>query len=176
MGKQAERTSNLQSAKRKSEGFGCSFVMLGNGKFSLIDREDEQWVKEHLWHCHRPREYAVRFEGRSMLYLHRILMGLPQGRLPEVDHINGDGLDNRKCNLRLCSQEQNAANSRNIRQNKTSRYKGVRLAKGKWSARLKTKGKHIHLGAFMSERQAAMAYDDCARKTWGEFARTNFTV
>jgi hypothetical protein len=96
----------------------------------------------------------------------------------ETDHINHNGLDNRKTNLRICTTSQNAQNrpkdTRNI-----SGYKGVGrcMSRGcnyEWRAEIKINGKKIHLGLFHSPEKAALAYDKAARNLFGEFALTNF--
>jgi hypothetical protein len=106
--------------------------------------------------------------------LHRLLLNAP----PElqVDHINGDGLDNRRSNLRLATGSQNQGNSRKRRDGVTSQYRGVSWNKraGKWQALLRREGKLQYLGYFSDEEAAARAYDAAALEQWGSFARLNF--
>jgi hypothetical protein len=90
-----------------------------------------------------------------------------------VDHINGNGLDNRDENLRLATNSQNQMNSRK-RSGTSSRYKGVSLQRKRWRAQIKLDGKLIYLGMFDTEEQAAMAYDYAAIELFGEFSRINF--
>ena len=99
--------------------------------------------------------------------MHRVILGLPTGDPRHVDHANGDGLDNRRVNLRLASMTENARNQR-VRLH-SSQYKGVSAFRRthRWTAA-------IHLGYFLTERAAAEAYDDAARRLFGEFARCNF--
>jgi len=94
----------------------------------------------------------------------------------QIDHINGDPTDNRKCNLRECTQSQNNANSK-IRSDNTSGYKGVILDKravkkgyrNVWLARIRPQGKLIHIGAFETRKQAYRAYCEKAKEYYGEF-------
>jgi hypothetical protein len=92
-----------------------------------------------------------------------------------VDHINGNGLDNRKSNLRICTHQQNCENSRK-RKKSFSKYKGVYWSKNakKWVAQITIDGKSKHLGYFELEEDAAAAYDKAAVKYFGEFACLNF--
>ena len=94
-----------------------------------------------------------------------------------TDHINNNGLDNRKENLREATSSQNAANSRS--KNNTSRYKGVRklpdIKSGsrQWQARVKHNYREIHVGCFHTEEEAALAYNEKAVELWGEHAHLN---
>jgi hypothetical protein len=105
--------------------------------------------------------------------MHRQILDAPEGVW--VDHIDGDGLNNRKSNLRLCSAIENARNRR-PRPNCRSRYKGISWHKRqkKWAVRIGKRGKGIHLGSFDDQIEAAVAYDRKAEKLFGEFAYLNF--
>lgn len=108
--------------------------------------------------------------------LHRVVMAPPAGTL--IDHINGDGMDNRRSNLRVCTYAENNRNRRK-RKVRASAYKGVsrspESAKKPWRASIKRpEGKQTHLGCFWTEEEAARAYDDAARELFGEFACPNF--
>jgi hypothetical protein len=92
----------------------------------------------------------------------------------EVDHINGDGLDNRLENLRVCRHADNLRNGR-MRPNNTSGFRGVTVGKcGRWRAQIAINGKQIVLGEYFDKIEAAMAYDWAALRASGTFARTNF--
>lgn len=126
------------------------------------------------------RRYAFRSvrPQKTTRYLHREVMervlGRPLLKTELVDHVNHNGLDNRRCNLRLTTPSKNMANSR-LAKNNTSGKKGVSWSKlmKKWEVSVCFNGKHIHLGAFDSIDQAAAAYDSKAIELWGEHAWTN---
>jgi hypothetical protein len=112
--------------------------------------------------------------GKGVL-AHRIVFQLFYGYKPiGVDHINGNRLDNRPCNLREATASQNSANSKS-RKGSTSKYLGVCWSKnhGKWIACITTNGKTHHIGLFESEIEAAIAYNKAAKNTHGVFARPN---
>jgi hypothetical protein len=154
----------------------CGAVMLGHGKYTLVDEDRMGEVERHNWRL-SSNGYAKRAIGpynkRKPVYLHRYLMGEPDGW--EVDHKNRNKIDNRVSNLRICSRSQNAGNTSVTARNKTSRYKGVRKQKGRsnYEARGRAGGVQIHIGSFSSEVEAAKAYNDWARIAFGEFARLN---
>ncbi|MBV8278501.1 MAG: HNH endonuclease [Verrucomicrobia bacterium] len=104
--------------------------------------------------------------------MHRLIVNAPPG--VQVDHVNGDGLDNRRANLRLASATQNAHN-RKIRRDNTSGFKGVRFDQSsqRWDARITFQGKRYYLGLFVTAELAARTYDQAARRLFGDFARTN---
>lgn len=104
--------------------------------------------------------------------MHRLIMEAKQQQ--KVDHINGDGLDNRKENLRFATTSENAMNKCSTK-NKSSSYKGVSWYKRykKWQAQIKFKGKSIYIGIFDTEIEAAKAYDNKAKELFGEFAKLN---
>jgi len=101
--------------------------------------------------------------------MHRIITGAAKGL--DVDHKNGNGLDNRLCNLRVCERSQNNANRKRV-QSKTSRFKGVHFENctQRWRAELTINGKRIRLGRFPSEEQAVAAYMKAANEHFGEYA------
>jgi len=104
--------------------------------------------------------------------MHRAILNAPPRM--DVDHINGNGLNNTRENLRLCTRSQNMMNQR--LKGGTSRFRGVSWLKGgaKWHAQVRANGKRLHLGLFTDETEAAMAYDAAARELFGDFARLNF--
>lgn len=152
-------------------------IALTQGKFAIVDDDDYERASQHRWSCKKaPRTaYATRWitiNGKeTSQMLHRFILNALPHRL--VDHINGNGLDCRKSNLRLCSNAQNSMNRRRVSK---SHYKGIRKVINRWQAELQVNGKRVHIGSFISPEQAARAYDIEARKQFGEFARTNFPV
>jgi len=110
--------------------------------------------------------------SRTTIRLHNLLTGLRF-----VDHINGDGLDNRRANLRPSDHVTNGRNA-GKKSNNTSGFKGVTWDRraGKWLAQIQSEGRHHHLGHFIDARDAAVAYDAAALRLHGEFARTNFST
>jgi len=157
-------------------------IKLTQGKFAFVDDEDYQELSRHRW-CSQVGQstfYAVRrfwlkyekkYEGELM---HRRILGLKHADGKKVDHINGNGLDNRKQNLRICSQAENLCNSK-VRRDNTSGYKGVSWHRNrrKWQAHIGVDGKLVYLGIFPDSRQAAAAYNRAALAYHGQFARLN---
>jgi hypothetical protein len=106
--------------------------------------------------------------------MHREILNASDGM--ECDHINHNGLDNRKVNLRLCTHQQNCFNKK-PQPNNTSKYKGVAWndESKKWQASIMHNGRKIHIGYYDYEADAAIAYDDYAAELFGEFAYLNHT-
>ena len=155
-------------------------IPLSNGMYALIDESDRKLVEGYKWHALKaPNNYyaitPMKNRQRSNLKMHRLILDAPKGM--EVDHINHDGLDNRRENIRLCTTAQNHANMRS-RKNSSSRFKGVGLHKpsGKWVARIVVNRKYVHLGCFQDEEDAAKAYDVKAKEHFGVFSFTNFNT
>lgn len=107
---------------------------------------------------------------RYRLLLHRLILG--KSTKLEIDHVNGNGLDNRKENLRVCEHKHNMYNKK-LYKNNTSGYKGVTKSGNKWGSSIKHEGRHIHLGNFENKIDAALAYNKAAINYFGEFARIN---
>lgn len=144
----------------------------GKGKFAIVDDEDYEELFKYKWCLDAWGGYAVRFDNRRMrglIKMHREIMKPPDKS--HVDHINGNSLDNRRCNLRLCTSMQNIWNKR---KKSGQKFKGVHPSGSGWRAVIQTNGKQHHIGTFATEIEAAMAYDEVAKREQGEFARLNF--
>ena len=154
---------------------GARYIPLTQGKFAIVDAEDYPRLARHKWAVSQSRYnfYACRWIHGKKISMHRLILNAPHGML--VDHIDGNGLNNRKANLRLCTITQNNRNSRPYR-NATSKYKGVCWEKAcrKWYAKIKPNRKTISLGLFTDQIEAAVAYDRKAEVLFGEFAYLNF--
>jgi hypothetical protein len=155
---------------------GVRLIELTWGKFAIVDAADYDRLSKYKWLAlERGRSlYAKTFllKGKP-LHMHRLITSAPPHLV--VDHINHNGLDNRRQNLRLCTHTQNQKNTR-PRSGGTSKYKGVHWekAKNKFRAKIMLNRKSIHLGYFKNEVAAAKAYDKKARELFGEFAYLNF--
>jgi hypothetical protein len=138
----------------------------------LVDLADEQMLKGAGRLEIRGGYVLVRWGRRQTEGLHRYLTKAPAGSV--VDHVNGDPLDNRRCNLRVCTSHQNHFNVPKPRHN-TSGFKGVSWKRSRrpWHAHIQHHGKKIHIGCFATREGAAEAYNDRARILFGEFARLN---
>lgn len=150
-------------------------IPLTRGLFALIDYDDLSLIVGHRW-CAAANGYAVRATQRNgdhkRFYMHRIIANAMPDE--QVDHINGNRLDNRQSNLRICSHHQNNMN-RNIGRANTSGYKGVVWHKRaqKWMAQSKSNGQRAYLGLFETKEEAAAAYNVFAREHFGAFAKIN---
>ena len=157
---------------------GMKEIKLTQGKVSLIDDEDFELVSRHKWStAKRGRTSYAKTniylnKKQVTLLMHTLITGKTQGL--EMDHINHNGLDNRRCNLRHVTNIENHYNSRS-RLNHSSIYKGVSWHKptNKWRGTIGQNGRQYHLGLFTSEKEAALAYNKEAIKIFGEFACLN---
>lgn len=164
--------------RRRRYGYTFRKVWLTQGKFAKVSPCDFERISQYKWRAQKTvRSYnAVRVKtvkNKSIaIYMHREILRPCDGLM--VDHINHDGLDNRRENLRLASAAENNCNRRGPL-GKSSRYKGVtRTKRGKpWRATITVGKRRIHLGRYDSEIEAARAYDAAARKYHGEFACLN---
>jgi hypothetical protein len=167
--------------RRRKFGYPFRKIDLGEGEFTILDAEDYYRFGNGKWSLggNEKKFYAVRGvkneKGEiNIVRLHRQILAPPDGVL--VDHRNGNSLDNRRENLRIATPSQNMQN-RCKRANTTSRFVGVWFVKNKrrWESRIVYQGKRIFLGRFISEIDAAKAYDRAAIKYHGDFAHLNFS-
>lgn len=151
-------------------------IPLGNsGKFALVDDADYANLSEYNWRC-TGNGYAQRTgprPRRESVLMHREIVDAPAGT--EVDHVNHNRLDNRRCNLRLCTAAENRRNATKSKNN-TSGYRGVsyHIRTGRWVAQIKVSYRNNHIGSYASAKEAAQAYDAKARELFGDFANLNF--
>ena len=157
---------------------GSKWIPLSRGKFSIVDECTYNKLMENMWYV-TEKGYAVRnvrIGGeRKTRYMQEEIIDVPDGM--ERDHINRNKLDNRRQNLRPCFRSQNMANKAKYFGNKTtSKFKGVSFNKRDrlfYAVGATSSGKP-YIGCFRKEEDAAIAYDNWARKYYGEFALTNF--
>jgi hypothetical protein len=154
-------------------------LKLKNGMLSFIDDEDYEKFSIFNWNALKiGRRFYVTRQNKHTEYLHRIIMNCPKGM--QVDHIDGNGLNNCKNNLRLCTNGQNNMNKEKrttqCGKSPVSPYKGVTWNKTskKWAVRVTFNNKVYCVGSYMDEILAAKMYDQKAQKLYGEFARLNF--
>jgi hypothetical protein len=149
-------------------------IKLTQGKTAIVDAEDFDFLNQFKWYYHNG--YARAKIGGKQILMHRLL--LQAGPNDILDHINGNGLDNRKENLRFANKTFNKANEKLRGDNKTG-FKGVYMKKDspyrhkKWAAKIGFMGHQIHIGYFYNKEEAARAYNEMARKLFGEFALLN---
>lgn len=155
-----------------------AFVNLTRGYVALISPQDADLVGRWSWSAlvlPDGKKRAVRRENKSsrFFYMHKQIIQPADGQV--VDHINADGIDNRRENLRACVQGENVRNQRPQRRKKSSRFKGVSYDKsrGKWQAYVNVNGKRKSIGRFDTETEAALEYDAAATIAHGAFALTN---
>lgn len=152
-----------------------AFEFTIKGHKCLVDYEDCYFIKAYIWRLHGKRGifYVTTFEPTTnrTIRLHRILLGLKHGDGVMVDHINGNSLDNRKCNLRICTNSQNQHNRGKSKRNTTG-YKGVCLDKrrNKYYAQICINRHKINLGYFETPEQAHDAYVAAAKEYHKEFS------
>lgn len=156
-------------------------IPLNRGYSAIVDDEDYSLVSQFHWHALvKPNRVCAALSKNhekqfGTIYMHRILMKPPKNMV--VDHINHDALDNRRCNLRVCTHSQNHANQRKRKKN-SSRFKGVRYShyqqgKKRWEALIGWKGRQRFIGKFNNEEDAAIAYNVAAQLFFGPFACLN---
>lgn len=153
-------------------------VILNREKVVLVDDEDFEWLSNYSW-TYNPHGggYASRTDRsgakQKTVLMHRAIMGAVKGQ--QVDHINRNRLDNRRCNLRICTPAQNAWNASKRKDGVTSKYKGVyfRKSDGKYAANIQKGRRSIFLGNYLKEEDAAYYYNMKAKELHGEFAVLN---
>jgi hypothetical protein len=158
-------------------------IKLNEGYITLVDDDDYEWLCQWKWYVRHSdkTDYVIRTAYHKGVYktvsMHREIMHSTKGQ--EVDHIDHNGLNNQKLNLRNCSKSQNQSNSSG-RIRRKSIYKGVNYKKDPYSnhsrfvAQIQINKKKVHIGSFKTEIEAAYAYDKKAKELFGEYATLNF--
>ena len=148
-------------------------IPLARGYITLVNDEDFDRLKTFKWQLlkngylarHLPRDG----QKQRMSYLHREILSASDAEY--VDHIDGNKLNNKRGNLRICTQSQNGANRKSLNRNNQSGVRGVSWHRdaGKWRARIMVNRREIHLGLFENRDDAIQAWESAATKHFGEF-------
>lgn len=155
-------------------------IKLTDGSETIVDDEDYDWLSQFNW-GHQTiwnsggyaRRWGSNGKKKTNLLMHRLIVDCPADK--QVDHINHNTLDNRKCNLRIVSKYQNMANALKTTKPKTSKFKGVCWCKAykKWAVEIVRNGTNHHLGYFDTESKAAEAYNKKALELSAEHSHLN---
>lgn len=147
--------------------------------YALVDDKVFREVSKYLWHLSPdgyPSTNATQLNGKmTLVRMHRFIMQTPHGFV--IDHMNGNKLDNRMKNLRVCNQSQNQANRKFLNKNNTSGYRGVSFNKQRklWSSSIRINYKTIRLGFFKTAKEANQVYKKKAKEMFGDFfVKTNY--
>ena len=155
-------------------------IPLTQGKVAIVDAADYEWLSQWKWCASRrgdtfrvQRAEYLGYRSQRSIFMHRAIMRPDAGSV--VDHINHDPLDNRRANLRVCSQSENVRN-RTSANRSSSKFLGVGwyARNSKWHARIQVNGLGLHIGYYDDETEAARSYDAAARLHFGDFANLNF--
>lgn len=155
-------------------------IALTRNRVAIVEDADFEVLNKYKWAvlitkttCYAIRSKRLKGGGKKYYYMHREIMGVTDRRI-RVDHIDHNGLNNSRNNLRVCNASQNAANSRS-RLNSSSKYLGVFFDKSrnKWAVRITKDYKTINIGRFKTEEEAAHAYNQYAIQVHGAFANIN---
>lgn len=153
------------------------YIQITKEARAIVDDEDYEKMSQYSWYLSKGYAYRNQYLGggkknqrQKHFAMHREIMAVSPGIY--IDHKNGNPLDNRKSNLRPCTQSQNSANQK-LRSNNTSGHKGVYWSKvaGKWMAYIKVNYKRINLGYYVDIEDAIKAYEIASKNYFGKFAR-----
>ena len=141
--------------------------------FAMVDDEDFDFLNQWKWHPHKDHKwiYATRKKHKENFQIHRFILNASLNML--VDHLDGNGLNNQKENLRVCTKQQNCFNKKKMERANGSIYKGVYKIRNKFISQIGFNYKTIVIGKFDTEIQAALAYNEAAKIYHGDFARLN---
>ena len=169
--------------RRLRYGYAFRRIRMSQPRYAVVDPADYDRLKGYQWVVKSGGKafYAQRYgpcrkgaRNPTIVYMHQEILKVPKGMV--VDHMNHDGMDNRRANLRAATHSQNLCNRKKRSGAMYSKYKGVHWHKlnKKWSSRVTYQKKTIELGYFENEIEAAKAYDEAAKIHHGEFACLNF--
>jgi len=168
--------------RRLRYGYAFRLIRMEQPRYAKVDPADYERLRKYEWFTKKGKNsfYALRHtsggkrQKEGVIYLHQEIIKVPKGMM--VDHINHDGMDNRRSNIRAATRAQNMRNRGKRSGSRSSKYKGVSWKKQtrKWQATITFERKRIYLGCYHSEIEAAKAYDRAAMKYHGEFASLNF--
>lgn len=144
------------------------FVALTRAAVAFVDAADVPLIGGRVWSLTGNK--GIKYAETRQCRMHRLLTGVSGGFV--VDHKDGNGLNNRRANLRICTRAENSRNSK-PKWNRASKFKGITKNKTRWCATIKLNRRIIHLGYHDSEESAARQYDKAALELHGEFALTN---
>lgn len=159
-------------------------IPLNKGQVALVDDADFDWLNQWKWYANirgytyyavRAKETTERINGKQSKYrMHRLILGVTDPKIL-IDHIDHNGLNNQRSNLRIATAAQNCCNKTSLK-NSTSKYLGVSFIKRDqlWAGQIQVNGIKKRLGVFKSEETAARAYDEAAKIYHGEYANLNF--
>ena len=148
-------------------------ISLSQNLKALIDEEDYPLVSKYIWHAYKSKNTwgaATHPSRNKSISLHRLIMSCPKGMC--VDHINGNGLDNRRENLRICTIAENNRNRVRMQKNNISGFRGVFWEKSckKWRSQISINNKNVHLGIFKNIEDAYNKYCEASKRYYGEFS------
>lgn len=157
-----------------TEGVVTKILLKNVNKWCLVDTEDVEKIKICTWYSKKDKwnQYARGMIKGKEVKMHRYIMGVTDPKI-HIDHINGNGFDNRKENLRIANNSTNHMNQK-MRSDNTTGYKGVARRGSKYDARIAKDKVNYSLGSYETKEEAAEAYDIAALKLFEEFARLNF--
>lgn len=150
-------------------------IPLSQGKVSLVDDDDYEWLNQWKWTYKTGYAYRNKYSRNKTehIYMHSVILKPTNGLM--IDHKDRNGLNNQRANLRLCTPSQNCINKKKQCNNKSG-FRGVSryTPEGKWVAQIAVNGRHTRIGFYSTKEAAAVAYDLAAIKYHGEFAVVNF--
>jgi hypothetical protein len=149
----------------------CAKIKLTLGLYAIIDDADFEMLNNYKWYAKKGRKtfYAARRHGHKVQQMHRLILNAKAGQ--QVDHIDHEGLNNQRNNLRLCTEAQNSCNRKG---RGVSPYLGVSKHRDKYQAQITKGGINLALGVYNTEEAAARAYDTAAKEIHGIYANLNF--